>query len=52
MQISMLVRKALGVASGHESKLNWQVEEGELRNECIFLAETRRKMHGLINQHT
>jgi len=33
----MLVRKALGEASGHESKLYWQVEESELRDKCIFL---------------
>jgi hypothetical protein len=25
-------------ASGHESKLYWQVEESEPRNKCIFLA--------------
>jgi hypothetical protein len=44
------MRKSRGEASGHESKLYWQVEESEPRNKLVFLAETRRKIHGLTFQ--
>jgi len=32
------MRKSRGEASGHESKLYWQVEESEPRNKLVFLA--------------
>jgi hypothetical protein len=49
-QPGKMMRKPRGEASGHGSKLYWQVPENEPRNRGIFLAENKAKITGLTFQ--
>jgi hypothetical protein len=49
-QSGKLPRKPRGEASGHESKLYWQVPASEPRIMLVFLAGNKEKISGLTQQ--